>query len=549
MARIIGIDLGTHAVKIAVFQGGFGRFQLQELRSAPVPQGADALPDVEARADVLRGLLQQLPHEARTLSAAGFPAEKASIRLVSLPFGDRDQVERTLPFEVENLVPFDLEEMVLASRILSVEEDGSRVLTALARRTHVRPLLAALTGVGIDPRVLALDADLLGDVAGDGVQAVVDIGHARTLITLCQDGHPVGARAISSGGRELTLALADAHDLSFEIAEARKHAADIYADEGAGAHGEVTVQVADDLVLETTDAVSPDDGHLLRTALAPILSEIRASLIAFEDAHGVEVEEVVLVGGTANLGGLREWLQAILGVPVRLAALPDESHGAGPGGDHMHVLAHALALKAGGGKGRTLDFRQQEFGFRGDLAYMGTVLRAAAAVAGLVLVAGVAWFGWRYTTLNSDLAGLNDEIAETVVTTFPEVSRSSLDSPSKSLAIMTEKTVAATSRVAALGAILSDEPPTLSLLREVSENVPPASAATIDVSDLSISPTNIVLKAETDGYEAAATIEAALKQSPRLRQARKGDEQKKRDKVSFTITIPLEDEGEPTDEG
>ena len=549
MARIIGIDLGTHAVKIAVFQGGFGRFQLQEFRSAPVPQGGDAVPDLDARIDVLRELLRQLPSEPRTLSAAGFPAEQASIRLVSLPFGDRDQVERTLPFEVENLVPFDLDEMVLASRILSVEEDGSRVLTALARRTHIRPLLAGLTDAGADPRVLALDADLLGDVAGDGVQAVVDIGHARTLLSLCRDGHTVGARAISSGGRDLTLALADAHDLSFATAETRKHAADIYAEENTDTLSEVTVQVADDLVLETTDAVSPDDGHILRVALAPLLSEVRASLIAFEDAHGVEVEEVVLAGGTANLGGLREWLQAILGVPVRLASLPDESHGAGPGGDHLHVLSHALALKAGGGKGRTLDFRQQEFGFRGDLAYMGTVLKAAAAVAGLLLVAGVAWFGWRFTTLSSDLAALDNEIAETVVTTFPEVSRSSLDSPSKSLAIMTEKTVAATSRVEALGAILSEEPPTLSLLKEVSENVPPASEATIDVSELSISPTNVVLKAETDGYEAAATIEAALKQSPRLRQARKGDEQKKRDKVRFTITIPLEDEGEPTDEG
>lgn len=550
MARILGIDLGAHSVKIGVFQGGFGRFQLQELRAAPVPQGGDAPPTLAQRLEVLRGELGQIRSEGRTMSAASFPAEGASIRLVSLPFGDRDQVEKTLPFEVENLVPFDLDRMVLASRILSVEDEGSRVLTALAGKEHLAPLLEGLSEVGADPRVLVLDADLLGDVAGAGVQAVLDIGHVRTLVTICEDGHPIGARAISSGGRDLTLALAAAFDLPYARAEARKHAADIYADEPTDEVSEVTVHVApDEGAAETTDVGSRDDGQVLRDALAPLLSEVRASLIAFEDAHGVEVDDVVLAGGTADLGGLREWLEAILGVPVRLATLPGESHGAAPDGDHRYVLAHALALKAGGGKGRALDFRQQEFGFRGDLAYMGTVFKAAAAAAAVLLVAGVGWFGWRYAALQSDLADLDTEIADAVVSTFPEVDREDLDSPNKALAIMTEKTVAATSRVEALGAIVSNEPPTLSLLKEVSENVPPPDKATIDVSELSISPTNIVMKAETDGYEAAATIETALKQSPRLRQARKGDEQKKRDKVRFTITIPLDAEGEPTDEG
>ncbi len=546
MARIIGIDLGTHAVKLALFQGGFGRFQLQGYRSAAVPQDGDEAPDLGARIETLRALLDSIPPEGRSISAVGFPAEHASVRLVTLPFGDRAQVEQTLPFEVENLVPFDLEKMVMASRILSVDPGVSKVLTAMVTKQRLRPLLSGLTEIGVDPKLLLLDADMLSDVAGPGVVAVIDIGHTRTLVTLCSGGHAVGARAIALGGRNLTLALAKARSLDFADAEARKHRADIYADEPTDEISEVVVQ-ADDQTNEVTDAHGRPDGALLREALTPLLSEVRSSLVAFEDAHGVEVQSVVLTGGTAQLGGLREWIAAILGVPVRRAQVGEPGTQADE--EPIFAIAHALATKAAGGKGRSLDFRLGEFAFRGDLAFMGTLIKAGAIAAAALMLLGVGWSGWRYISVSSQLAAVNERIGATVIESFPDISADRVKEPSTALAIMQERTTETTTRVEVLGAIIAEEPPTLAMISEISSSVPPPEAAPIDVQELSISPTNIVIKAETSGFEAAATIESSLKQSKQLKQAQKGDEQKKRDKVRFTITIPLETEGGMTDEG
>lgn len=551
MARILGVDLGSHTVKVAVFQGGFGKLQLQEVLSAPVEPTNDPASLLGTQADALEGLLSALPEEGRSIAGATFPAELAGVRLVTLPFGERDQVERTLPFEVENLVPFELEDMVLASRTLSVEPGRSQVLTALAARSELGPRLDALAGAGADPRFCILDADLLGSVAGDGVQAVVDLGHTRTLVAMVEDGHVLTARAISGGGLRLTEALAAAHQETLAEAAVRKHGADIYADSPTDEVSEVEVQVVGD---DTTDVgrrpgQPVDDGRVLRDALVPLLSEVRASLIAFEDSLGREVESVVLTGGTAKLAGLPEWIAAILGVSVTLAVLPDEERSVANGDDARFVLAHAAAVKAANGKGRSLDFRQDEFGFRGDLAYFGTVLKVAAAAAVLFLVGSVAWFGFQSVTLRSELVSLDEQIRTEVVEALPGIDPESLTSGSKAKAVMLEKQLEASTRVEALGSILSDEPPTWGLLAEISRRVPAGEEATLDVTELSISPTNIVLKAETDGYEQAAKIEAALQRSDRFRQASKGDEQKKRDKVRFTITIPLDDEGEQTDEG
>ena len=82
-----------------------------------------------------------------------------------------------------------------------------------------------LSEAGADPKVLVVAADLLGAYADSGVQAIVDLGHTRTLVSLCRDGHVVGCRALTGGGRDLTSALASAHGLSWEQAENRKHAA------------------------------------------------------------------------------------------------------------------------------------------------------------------------------------------------------------------------------------------------------------------------------------------------------------------------------------
>ena len=108
--------------------------------------------------------------------------------------------------------------------------------------------------------------------------------------------------------------------------------------------------------------------------------------------------------------------------------------------------------------------------------------------------------------------------------------------------------MAVTERVEALGAAIRGRPPTLTLLKELSEGMPPPSEATIDVKELTLSETAVNLKAETAGYEEAARIEASLRNTQRFKAANKSDEQKLGDKVQFNLSIPL-DGGATAEEG
>ena len=57
MPTIIGIDLGTHTIKLSLMEGSFGRYQLSDVRVMSVPQDLDTAPDLDARLGALGRLL------------------------------------------------------------------------------------------------------------------------------------------------------------------------------------------------------------------------------------------------------------------------------------------------------------------------------------------------------------------------------------------------------------------------------------------------------------------------------------------------------------
>lgn len=552
MARIYGIDLGHRTVRLAVYEGAFGRMTLEGYREVPVAQDLEQQADLTTRLAALDALLAPLELHGSDGWGIGFPTEQASVRRIQLPFSDREKVEQALPFEVENQVPFELDDMVLSSRILHSDIEGSDVLCGMAPTGVVGSLLQALSERSVDPKALVVDADLLGHFATSGVQVVVDFGHSRTLVALCQDGRVHNVRAISMGGRDLTVAVARSLSLDFEQAEAKKHEVGLGGAEAASVEAEwldaeptqpsaqlsewdedtTAAEVLDPASLTTDSADS-----VLKGAILPLITQLRATLIAFEDAHEVDIDEVLIAGGGARLRGLKSLLTDVLGVPVRPVVLgePDVTETADP----VYALAYAAANRIGTGKGRLLDLRVDAFAYRGNLAAIGNVLRYSALGAAALLLAGMGFFFWRTAQLNNQMAELDTEMVDTVVRAFPDVSADKVDSGDKAKAIMAEKLAESSAMREAVEAIISDEPPMLATWLAISQHVPAHEEAPIDVRELQVSETTISMKAETNGFEDAAKIEASLQKHPPFKSATKGDEKKVKEKVRFTVTIPL----------
>ena len=550
MANIYGIDLGHHTVRLTTFEGSFGRMNYVGHDEAPVAQDLEAPADLTTRLAALDSLFASMERHASDIFVLGFPLEQASVRRIHLPFEDREKVEQALPFEVENQVPFDLDTMLLTSRIVPSLGEGSDVLCGMAPQGAVSSLLATLGERNIDPKALVIDADLLGHYATSGIQVVLDLGHTRTLVALCNDGKVVDVRAITRGSRDLTVAVATALSLDFDAAEARKHAVGLgtaktveaeWAEWAEGDHTEPQVELGtwDDETtageVTATDLPVPDRlvSGAVQGALVSLLADIRATLIAMEDRHGIDVDEVLVTGGGARLRGLRPMLADVLGVGVRPVQVEEDL-------DPTFAMAYAAAYRVGTGKSRLLDLRVDAFAYRGNLAAIGNILRYSLLGAAALLLAGVGFFAYKTVALNNQLAAVESQMADAVVAAFPDVNRDKVTDPAMAQAIMAEKSAETALRQDALGSVIPNEPPILSLWEALAKNVPDAKVARIDVQELQISDGQISMKAETDGFEDASKIESSLQKYPRFKDARKSDEKKVKESVRFSLTIPLE---------
>jgi general secretion pathway protein L len=435
---------------------------------------------------------------------------------------DRTAVSRALPAEVESTVPFDLDDMVLRHRMLDTGAGQSRSLAVVTPREVLVGMIDELAKAGAEPKVVVLDAELLSTYADQGVQVIMDVGHQRTLVCLCQAGLPLAARFVASGGAALTEAVAQAAGVELAEAEAWKHQATLPVAPWSGETVAAEWHEAD----RTDAGAGPAAGERATRAL-----DVRAILIALEDEHHVDIDEILLAGGGSALGGLSERLAAHCGVPVRSVVVPG-------GHPPSCALAVALARVAAGEIGAT-DFRDGEFAFHGhaDMLWNLLLYGTGGTVAAVAALLGM--FALRVADTDARIAEIEGEIAVAVRQAAPELDEERARDPATAMAVMQERLADTTARVDALGAIVSGVPPTLDMLKSLSEGVPMATDARIDVRELTIADDAVSFKAETDSYDSAAKIEEALQRASRFSQAKRGEEKKVGEVLTFSINIPL----------
>lgn len=517
MAYVQGVDLGSWRVRVATMEGSFRRWALRDVVEMEASVGMPGALDAIRAGEPLWGQAERV---------VALPLERGAVRVVRLPFTDRTTIAKALPAEIESNVPYDLEEMILATRPIDAEKGSSRTRAVIARKAEVAELLQTLVAAHAEPKQLVLDAEALSAYADRGVQVILDVGHSRTIIALCQGGELLAARMVPLGGRTFTEAVAQATHWGEAEAEAAKHAARI-PETADAAEGWGDVEPTD------AGAYALDRGALqaLAASVDELFAEVRARLIALEDELGLGIDEILLAGGGSLLGGFGGRLSAWTGVPVRPVVVP---------GGHPPSCALVVALaRIAAGEEPATDLRVGDLAYRGHADILWNVVSWGGLATAALLLVGLLVLGLRLSQAWDQQADLDGKIVATVQKHFPTVSADRLADSSMALAIFQGEADTVQARVTALGDVVGGEPPTLMLLKRLSDTLPRNEVAKIDVRELTLTPEAISMKAETDTYESAAKIEENLKADETFAQARKSDEKKSGDLILFNLSIPL----------
>jgi type IV pilus assembly protein PilM len=322
--RVIGLDIGTSAVRVAEVELGpvprlvtFGQLAL--------PPGAvtdGEITDPAVVAAVIARLWKELSLRRGAEVRLGLASPRLIVRTVELPQMPPAELAAAVRLNAADLIPIPVEEAVLDHEVLETlgptpgpptetTEPGApapggrvRVLLAAAHRSLVERAVGAVRAAGL--RVRAVDLVPLALIRsvgrrvsdnGEGAEAIVDVGAGLTVVVVHELGLPRFVRILSGGGARVTAALADGLGIEAEQAEALKR---------------------------QLDAAPAETAARVRAVMAPAVDElaeaVRSSLdYARTQPEAPRILRIVLTGGGSLTPGLAARITELVGLPVEPA--------------------------------------------------------------------------------------------------------------------------------------------------------------------------------------------------------------------------------------
>ncbi len=392
---ILGLDIGSESVK-AVLSTPKSRADIRVLAQSIVR--FEGTGDLEA---VLKKTAETiLPQtSSRPSCVVSLPPSDIMFRQIHLPFHDENRIKKTLPFELEPLLPLPVEEVV--ADYVPLPTEG--LLAAACNRERIRKIIALVeTHLGdvavIDISAAAQALPLLEQKATGGAGLLLDVGASSTVALFYEKNAIVQIRSFAFGGNAITRALAE--EASCEIPEAEK----IKIDAAYGANA-----------AKAGEACRKFCAELLNTAEFLRLNET---------LHGA-VEQVTLTGGGALFNPLKDQLEKAIGRPVELfdfsrfgqSAIDEKAHG-----DYSPLImngALAAARRAQASR-KSFNFRQGEFAARNMLGDFGARWKWAAVVACVIAVLAAVDVGLGYSLQMRQSADLKNQINVLFKKNYPQ---------------------------------------------------------------------------------------------------------------------------------
>lgn len=308
---LVGIDIGSHAIKLVRFGLRGAHRQLLNVAMLPLPPDTMVDGTIAKPLTVQEGLrhilaLEKVHDKDVALALSGHSVIVKRVQMVRMT---TEELINAIPFEAEQYIPFDIADVNIDFQILDNPASNPgrggqmEVLLAAAKKDRVEELGQVAQAVNLHPVVV--DVDVLAlincfevnhpEEIGGRVVSLIHIGASMMTVLILKDGLNAFQRDIPFGGSQYTGALQKAFTVNLEDAEAMKLGGEL----GGRSQDEVLT--------------------ILQRATEDAVTEIQRSFDFYLASAGDEsIEKVFLSGGCARMKGLAQVLAIHLKLPVEL---------------------------------------------------------------------------------------------------------------------------------------------------------------------------------------------------------------------------------------
>ncbi|MBN2038537.1 MAG: pilus assembly protein PilM [Spirochaetes bacterium] len=312
--NIAAIDIGTSSIKIVTVKTGMANFQVKGF----IYEDIDADSSPESIKSILGRLISENDLKDYKILTS-LPMQKTIIRNLSFPFSDREKIAEALPFEAEEILPFDLQDMVIDFQVVgSRQHTSGNVLMAAALKKDIQNEISFYNETGLNPYIMNMEAHSVFECyryfnkVADEAVLQIDIGYSKTILNIINNNSLLFTRSIPIGMKKIFASI------SKESKESVDDIIKIFRDF--------------ELDLNSFDNNLQKDYQkqfkIKKTALKSIynaavdqvselIEQITISKMAFSDEHPeTAFSRVIISGGGSNITGIGTLISRELELPV-----------------------------------------------------------------------------------------------------------------------------------------------------------------------------------------------------------------------------------------
>ena len=308
--QLVGLDIGSSAIKLVQLKETKGRYSLQKFGVKPLEPEVIVDGTVMDEGRVVSAI-RELFDENRVKNkqvAISISGHAVIVKKINLPPMPDEELPGQVKLAAEQYIPFDINEVNIDFHVLpadpTAEQQGDMsVILVAAKKDKINELTELVKGAGLTPVIMDVDAFAVENMhainypmAQDEATALVNIGASVMNVNIVRGGSSLFTRDIPLGGNRYTEALQREMGMSFEDAEESKKKK------------------------QRDDAGSGSMADVVNGVNAEVASEISRTVDYFRTSTAnVELDRVLVCGGVANAKGLIQQLGDRMQIPVEVA--------------------------------------------------------------------------------------------------------------------------------------------------------------------------------------------------------------------------------------
>lgn len=304
---VLGIDIGTQAIKLIQLNSENQMVETYGIVDMVEPINMQSTPEgITKTVDLLTNLVARA-HVTTKRCVVSLPNSAVFTSVIDMPRMTDDELDSAVQFEAKKYIPLPPSEVSISWSLIS-EDPATNTLKILliAVPKQIRDMyIQVFQKSGLELEIIEIEAlALIRSLIQDKTKncVIIDIGGKVTGINFVKQGLLQLTRNLNIGGDTVTEKISQTLNLATPRAEQFKR----------------------DFGLNSTE--------FLPEAVKPVLESIKTEVkqvLELYKAHGVVVDNLILVGGAAQMPGLKEFFSDLApvidyGNAVSLLKYPSE---------------------------------------------------------------------------------------------------------------------------------------------------------------------------------------------------------------------------------